>query len=299
MEQHIQRTSGVFCILIEVESLCQALQVNQIKCGPKPKYQDSYIISLIIIRYLLGMNSERSFLRYLTKNHSTIFTRLPEQSWFNRKCRKLTPVSIQIQQQLVMAHLQDNLRIIDSTPVPVLKPYRGHDSRCFPRGKQTNYGYCASKKEYYYGVKLSLIMTPAGVITDFGIHAANTADINAAKAIVAMMEVTKLSLIGDKGYYDGEFRTHFENRQGRLVVPDKKRHQKFNTALDRELLRKRSIVETVNSQLKDHLRIEETLARSYGGLVSRLAGAILAFAFAQYFNEKTGRPRLAVKSVLI
>lgn len=299
MVQHIQRTSGVFCILIEVQALCQALRIDQIKCGPKPQYPDSYIISLVIIRYLLGMNSERSFLRYLNNNHQTIFPRLPEQSWFNRKCRKLTRSTQLIQQQLVMTHLQDTLRIIDSTPVPVVKRYRGASSVCFPRGKQTDYGYCASKKEYYYGVKLSLVMTEEGVITDLGIHAANTADINAAKSVLANMNTRNLILIGDKGYYDGELRTYLNNRSGRLVVPDKKRHHVFNTAEDIRLLKKRFIVETVNSQLKDHLRIEETLARSYQGLVARLWGAVLAFTFAQYLNRQTGRPLLAVKSVLV
>jgi hypothetical protein len=299
MVQHIQRTSGVFYILIEVQALCQALRIDQVKCGPRPQYPDSFIISLVIIRYLLGMNSERSFLRYLTNNHITIFTQLPEQSWFNRKCRRLIGVTQVIQQQLVMSHLQDTLRIIDSTPVPVVKRYRGASSVCFPRGKQTNYGYCASKKEYYYGVKLSLVMTEEGVITDLGIHAANTADINAAKSVLSEMNVTKLTLIGDKGYYDGELRTHLDNRSGCLVVPDKKRHHVFNTDEDIKLLKKRFIVETVNSQLKDHLRIEETLARSYQGLTTRLWGAVLAFTFAQYLNRKTGRPLLAVKSVLV
>ncbi len=299
MVQHIQRTSGVFYILIEVQALCQALKIDRVKSGPRPQYPDSFIISLVIIRYLLGMNSERSFLRYLINNHSTIFTQLPEQSWFNRKCRKLMGVTQVVQKQLVMSHLQDTLRIIDSTPVPVVKRYRGAGSMCFPRGKQTNYGYCASKQEYYYGVKLSLVMTEEGVITDLGIHTANTADINVAKSVLATMNVTNLTLIGDKGYYDGELRTHLDNRSGHLVVPDKKRHHIFNTQEDIRLLKKRFIVETVNSQLKDHLRIEETLARSYQGLLTRLWGAVLAFTFTQYLNRKIGRPLLAVKSVLI
>lgn len=299
MQQHIQCPSGVLCILIEIQTLCQAFHIDQVKSGPKPQYPDSYIISLMIIRFLLGMNSERSFLRHLNDNHAHIFPQLPEQSWFNRKCRRLQRTSQKIQQQLVMAHLQDNLRIIDSTPVPVVKRYRGHSSPCFPRGKQTNYGYCASKKEYYYGVKLSLVMTPLGVITNVGIHPANTADINAAKDVLCDMDTGHLTLIGDKGYYDGELRATLQNQHGRLVVPDKKRHHVFNTKRDKQLLRLRSIVETVNSQLKAHMRIEQTLARSYEGVVTRLEGAILAFTFAQYYNRKTKRPLLAVKSVLV
>ena len=299
MVQHIQRSSGVLCILIETQSLCQSLGVDRVKRGPKPQYKDSFIISLVIIRYLLGMNSERSFLRHIRDNHAHIFPQLPEQSWFNRKCRRLRHVAKQIQQQLVMSHLQDNLRIIDSTPIPVVKRYRGAYSACFPRGKQTNYGYCASKREYYYGVKLSLIITLEGVITAVGIHAGNAHDLTALKDMLREIDISNMTLVGDKGYYDGELRTYFNNRAGRLVVPDKKRHHPFTTKEDRQLLRKRSIVETVNSQLKDHMRIEQTLARSYEGLLTRLGGAILAFTFAQYYNRVHQRPLLAVKSVLV
>jgi len=299
MTQHIQRSSGVFCILIEVQTLCQSLGVDQIKRGPKPQYPDSYIISLVIIRYLLGMNSERSFLRYLKNNHEHIFPTLPEQSWFNRKCRKLQPIYRSIQQQLAIRHLQDDILIVDSTPVPILKPYRGHGSPCFPRGTRTNYGYCASKKEYYFGVKLSLICTAEGVITDVGIHSANTHDLKALKDMMSDSDFTNVTLIGDKGYYDGELRTHLDNRSSRLVVPDKKRHTPFTTKVDRLLLRKRSLVETVNSQLKDHMQLERTLARSYDGLLTRIWGIVLAFTFAQYFNSMMQRPLLAVKSVLV
>lgn len=142
-------------------------------------------------------------------------------------------------------------------------------------------------------------MTPAGVITNVGIHAANTADINALRDMLAGIDKTKLTLIADKGYYDGELRTTLRNQRGRLVVPDKKRHHRFNTKRDKQLLRKRSIVETVNGQLKEHMRIEETLAQSYQGLLTRLWGALLAFTFGQLHNVRHGRSLLSVKSILI
>ena len=279
MRQHIQRSSAVFSILKEVEEVCKQQGIDRIKGGPRPQYPDSFIIGLIIIKNLLGMNSESSFLRYLEKHHGDVLLRIPEQSWFNRKCRKLQPVAQELQSMIATFLADVEVKIVDSTPVPVLKPYRGHNSPCFPRGKQTNYGYCASKKEYYYGAKLSLVMNSEGVITNAGIHAANTADINALRDILSDMNTIKLTLIADKGYYDGELRTHLANRDGRLVVPDKKRHTKFNTKADKQLLKQRSIVETVNAQLKDLMRIEETLAQSYKGLLTRLWGALLAFTF--------------------
>jgi hypothetical protein len=299
MQQHIQRSSAVSSILAEVETVCKQQNIDQIKCGPRPQYKDSFIIGLIVIKNLLGMNSESSYLRYLAKHHGDVFITLPERSWFNRKCRNLQPTATKLQ-QVFAAELSDvEFKIVDSTPVPVLKPYKGNNSPCFPRGKKTNYGYCASKKEYYYGAKLSLIMTPEGVITEVGIHAANTADINALRDMLSCMDITKLKLIGDKGYYDGELRATLKHQKGRLVVPDKKRHHRFNTKQDKRLLKKRSIVETVNGQLKEHMRIAETLAQSYQWLLTRLWGALLAFTFGQIYNLQHDRPLLSIKSILI
>lgn len=299
MNQHRQRDSAVFSILTEVETVCKQQNIDQIKRGPRPHYTDSFIIGLIIIKNLFGMNSESSYLRYLTKHHGDVFTTLPERSWFNRKCKKLRPICERLQRELAERLSGTCTKIVDSTPIPVVKRYRGAYSPCFPRGIHTNYGYCASKQEYYYGVKLSLFMSSAGVVTNLGIHPANTADINAAKAVLESMNSERLILIGDKGYYDGELRTTLKNRQGRLVVPDKKRHHKFNTKEDKELLCQRSIVETVNAQLKEHLRLEETLAQSYQGLLTRIWGALLAFTFGQLHNRQHGRPLLSVKSILI
>jgi Transposase DDE domain len=299
MDKHIQYTSAVFCILIEIQTVCKAFKVDRVKCGPKPIYPDSFIISLIIIKNLLGMNSESSFLRHLRNNYQTTFTKLPEQSWFNRKTKRLQSQCEALQQQLVLSHLQDRIRIVDSTPVPVVRLYRGCCTPCFKRSIETNYGYCASKKEYYYGVKLSLFITLEGVITDIGIHPANRHDLVAAKDVLKDMDITNLCLVGDKGYYDGELRATLATHGGHLSVPDKKRHTKFATNEDKRLLAKRSLIETVNEQLKSHMKIHETLAQSYAGLVSRLWSAILAFTFAQYLNRKHGRPLLAVKGLLV
>lgn len=299
MDKHIQHTSAVFCILMEIQTVCKAYNIDRVKCGPKPEYPDSFIISLIIIKNLLGMNSESSFLRHLRNNYQTTFTKLPEQSWFNRKCKRLQAVCISMQQQPTLTHLQDTIRIVDSTPVPVVKLYRGGYTPCFKRGPETNFGYCASKKEYYYGVKLSLFITPEGIITNIGIHPANRHDLVAAKEVLQTMDITNLWLVGDKGYYDGELRATLVAHGGHLSVPDKKRHTQFVTIKDRQLLAKRSLIETVNEQLKAHMKIHETLAQSYAGLVSRLWSAILAFTFAQYLNRKMGRSLLAVKSLLV
>ena len=137
MNQHIQNSSAVFSILAEVEAVCNEQGINRVKSGPRPQYSDSFIIGLMIIKNLLGMNSESSYLRYLAKHHGDDFITLPERSWFNRKCRSLQPVAHELQQTLAHALSDINTKIVDSTPVPVVKRYRGTYTPCFPRGTHT------------------------------------------------------------------------------------------------------------------------------------------------------------------
>lgn len=71
------------------------------------------------------------------------------------------------------------------------------------------------------------------------------------------------------------------------------------TELDKKLLRKRSIVETVNEQLQDHMRIDDTKAKSNLGLISRIQSILLSFTFGIYFSMLNGRDLLAIKSIVI
>ena len=71
-----------------------------------------------------------------------------------------------------------------------------------------------------------------------------------------------------------------------------------NTKWEKRLLKFRKIIETVFSQLKDHMLIERTLAKSYLGLETMIAGIILAHTVAIVYNQTYHRPLLAIKSIL-
>jgi hypothetical protein len=291
--------SAVSCILNEVQILCKSLGVDRVKRGPKPHYPDSFIISLLIIKNLLSINSETALLRHLASNYGDIFERLPEQSWFNRKARKLGVLCDSIAEQLLDRMDLGSVQIPDSTPVPVCKRYRGYNSPIFPRGEQYNYGYCASKKEYYYGVKWTLVTNEFGVPVTYGVCRANKHDLKALEEMLPRMNTAGITMIADRGYYDGELRAMLSAHGSNLVVPDKARHHVFNTVYDKRLLKKRSIVETVIEQLKSTMKIHEHLAQSYEGLMVRIASAIMSFVFAVYHNIQNKRPLLSVKSILM
>jgi hypothetical protein len=55
---------------------------------------------------------------------------------------------------------QDTIHIVDTFPVPVCHNIR--IKRCKIYRDKAFHGYCASKRAYFYGLKVSLIVTQAG-----------------------------------------------------------------------------------------------------------------------------------------
>jgi IS5 family transposase len=298
------QTNAVFSILAMVHELCKEAKIDErVRPGPQSVYQPSTVITILIFKNLFGFNSERSFLRYLGQHHRDAFPSLPEQSWFNRKARALVEEEKAIHQLLLKKLRVEKIevRIVDTTPIPVVKLYRANRCRLFKPKVEANFGYCASKKLYYYGQKLTLIITPSGIPTTHVLTPANLHDLRALKEHLPEVasSVRKKKLIGDKGYYDGDLElTLAHTYHSELIVPEKKRHQKKNTSEDKQLLRTRGIIETVNEQLQEQMNIDETKARSYQGLLSRIQASILSFTFGIYFNMQHGRPLLALKSIL-
>lgn len=242
-------------------------------------------------------------MRYLGLHHSAVFPRLPERSWFNRKAKKLVYVQRNIHQLLLQKLRVDKIeiRIVDTTPVPVVKIYRAGRCTTFEKNTEVNFGYCASKDMYYYGQKLTLLVTPQGIPTAYILTPANFHDLKALKTNLSKVtpDLKKKKLIADKGYYDGELEVTLKKQHHTtLIVPEKRRHQKRNTLGEKKLLKKRNIVETVNQQLQDQMNIDETRAKSNLGLQSRIQSSILSFTFGIYFNVLFNRPLLAIKSIL-
>lgn len=297
-------SNAVSDIVSEILVLCNETKIDEkVHRGPEATHKPSLIVVILILKNLFGFNSERSFLRYLSKHHGNIFPNLPEQSWFNRKARKLCAEEKDVYFLLLKKLGVDSIsiRIVDSTPVPVVRLWRAGNCTLFKRKKEVNFGFCASKDMYYYGEKLTLFTTPEGIPTGFLLTPANMHDVRALKENLKAVadDIKGKTLITDKGYYDGELETTLKvSYRATQVVPEKRRHRKKNTQDEKKFLKKRGIIETVNDQLQEQMDIDETLARSHEGLFSRIQAAILAFTFGAYHNFINDLPLLALKGIM-
>ena len=127
---------------------------------------------------------------------------------------------------------------------------------------------------WFYGLKLHLVINDRGEILACQITPGNIDD---RKPVPALCKGLFGKLIGDRGYISQTlFEQLLETFDVRLITKlRKKMKNQLMPIVDKLLLRKRSIIETVNDQLKNISQIAHTRHRSpINCFINILAGLI-------------------------
>ena len=108
-----------------------------------------------------------------------------------------------------------------------------------------------------------------------------------------------LVLIGDKGFIDKKL-VPKTNKLGIVLITPYRKNQKgqYLSNEEKRLLRKRQLIERLINQFKDQFQLEHLCAKSLVGFKERIRQAIFTYTFGIYFNRKTGRSPLFIKSIL-
>ena len=126
---------------------------------------------------------------------------------------------------------------------------------------------------WFFGFKLHLVINTQGEIMSFHITKGNVDD---RVPLDILFKGLRGKVFGDKGYISKkEFEKYLE--QGLQLITNLKSNMKpkIMPYLDKILLRKRSIIETVNDFLKNTCQIEHTRHRSpFNFFVNLLAGLV-------------------------
>lgn len=280
-----------------IDDFCKRhLKRSRKQKGRKKKYSDSQILQMMAVKYLLGVNSDRAIIRFFSKGLARhMFKTVPDYSRFNRRQKELMPFLVKFQRFLARKMAADLklMRIADSTPVPVKSYWRSARTGSFP---EASYGYCAAKREKYFGFKLHLLITPRGIPTNFDLTPANIPDGKMLEELTC--EYRHLVILADMGYLDQEKKQRLMKQNKVLITPYRKNQKQKNSAFERKLLKLRKKIETVFSQLKDQMNLAKTRAKSLLGLASRIIGIITSFTLAVYINSLKGNGLLKIKSLL-
>lgn len=177
--------------------------------------------------------------------------------------------------ELLAAYLQHlfakptGIAYIDSTPIQVCKPKRISRNKVFANHAEMG----KSTMGWFFGFKLHLIINECGEILAVKLTKGNVDD---RKPVTIMASNLFGKLFGDKGYLSKELTAKLRDKGVTLITGIKKNMQnKLLPMIDKILLRKRSIIETVNDQLKNISQIEHSRHRSvYNFIVNVLCGLI-------------------------
>ncbi|MBD2328610.1 IS982 family transposase [Alkalinema sp. FACHB-956] len=165
------------------------------------------------------------------------------------------------------------LAFIDSTPLEVCLPARAHAHKVF----KDLVGWGKSSTGWKFGFKLHLIINERGELLAFKLTPANTDD---RQPVPEMTQDLFGQLFGDRGYISQQLFEQLYDRGLQLVTKRKKNmKQKLVKLIDKILLRKRALIETVNDQLKNQCQIEHSRHRSIWNFLVNLVAGLIAYTY--------------------
>lgn len=248
--------------------------------GRKPKLSDSEVLTLMLAAEFIPFPSEQQYLSYIRANHHDLFPDLLSQSQFNRRARSFFYLMEMLRRDMLIEFgiEFEQKFLIDTKPVPVLG-YKRNKRRSDFLGS-ADYGYCASRKLYYFGYKLVMITTLTGLPIAYDLVAANTDERLAAEAVIDYLR--NAVIIGDKGFIGTEWQNQMFEQTGNRILTQKRKNQKTQNspAYDRMLNCLRERIEGVFHELQNTGRnLERLLAKTVSGLKARLSAKVTAHLF--------------------
>jgi hypothetical protein len=258
--------------------------------GRKPRLSDAELICLAVAQQLLGIASERRWIRYARAHLTGLFPVIPGQSGYGKRLRALGGLLAAVLTELARDSPSwwDELRLLDSTPLPCAAS-RETVERSELAG-HAGYGYCASHSRFFWGFRLYLIAAPDGMPIIWGLANPKIGEREVTRALLqrdhALIRAGQV-ILGDKGFAGAEFETFVRDDLGaRLLRPDRKNE----TSRHGKLARVRQWIEAIFDTLKGQLTLEQHAARTLAGVYARVAARLLALAAAIWHNWKTDAP---------
>ena len=202
-------------------------------------------------------------------------------SRFNRRLHALSDWMYGIVTLLGEVFAQGEVFIIDSMPMPVCKRVRAW--RCKKVRGQAYCGYCAAKREKFFGWRLHLICTAEGIPVSFDLLPAAQHDLTPIHELTVNLPAGA-SVFGDKGYISAaDACTILEDTGVRLVSIRRKNMKPNSWADDFDLRLYRRRIETVYSQM-EMMGIQRLHVRTNLGFDLKAWACLLALAFTNIIH---------------
>ncbi len=272
-----------FCKLYESILKTKALSIGQ-KRDRKGYLALSEMLFIEVFYHFSPYKDFKHYYLYgICKEHRSKFNKLPcYQRFITLKKQLFMPLTILLHS---ITGDKTGIYFADSTSLKVCRNPRISNHKVFKglakRGKST--------MGWFFGFKLHLIINHKGQIMAVKITSGNTDD---RKALVKMVKDLKGKCYADKGYIGKDiFKTLWE--KGLHLVTGIKRGMKNHLMpyIDKILLRKRFIIETVFGVLKTDMNLEHSRHRSVTNSFVSVLATLVAYSY------KTNKP--SIRAMLI
>lgn len=243
----------------------------------------SEVMTILVWFHVVGYRNFKQFYQQEVSQH--LCTEFPGLVSYNRFVElqrdALLPLCLYLKQRQGQC---TGISFIDSTALAVCDNRRIHSHRVFKgeaaRGK--------SSVGWFYGFKLHLVTNDEGALLACCLTAGNVDD---RKPVPQLAQELFGKLFGDKGYLSQPLCEQLLEQELHLITKLRRNMpNQLMLLLDKILLRKRAIIETVIDQLKNISQIEHTRHRSFWNFLGNLMAGLIAYTW------RPTKPSLGIRS---
>lgn len=275
MDDH--KIIAAYCIIDEV------LHELGHKSHYHARLSDAEVLTVAVVAAMYYHNNHVLALDNMQRAH---FIKPLSASRFSRRLHALADLLEFVVEVVGELFAGEQVFIIDSMPAPVCKYVRAYRCRKIPAAAAAGrhyFGHCKAKKERFYGWRLHLITTAAGVPVRFMLLPAAWHDLTPIYELTYGL-AKGAKVYGDKGYISALVKRQLrptysrEQRDGVWLIAKHKKNMQANSYEERLGLEEyRHSIETRNSQL-ENMGVERLHARTNAGFALKILASLLALA---------------------
>jgi Transposase DDE domain len=252
---------------------------------------DAEVVTLCVAQAIMGIPSDRRFLKVARKRLTHLFPAIPSQPAYFKRRRRLVD---QLEWLMTMFASQspgfkDDLLLIDSTPVECARSRETVKRSAL--ADAADYGWCASHSRYFWGFRLHALFALDG--TPRALTLASPKHDDREVGLTLLERCNRHggeTVLGDKNYAGRDFASAVSDLDATIVRP----RRKDETGHGPHLAPIRQRIESIFWTCKDLLTLERHGARTLQGLRERVLQRFLTLAACVSLNHQLGRPSRAL-----